>query len=148
MPETEKRAVLVDAEEQSRIIRTLLTWFNGASLPVDKMDYEYLPEEEGLSMATEQSAHKTRQYLLGGYEAEYVFRVIYRSMAENTDQRLAMDEALNAIGAWAETTELPDFGDNIHPKRLRRNTPSAIVARYDDGTEDHQLSMTLLYEVI
>ena len=141
------RKALVSAEEQAQVIRGLLAWFNtNTNLPC-KMDYEYLPEEDGLSMATEQAAHKTRQYILGGYEAEYQFRIILRSFAENTDQRIGMDETLNAIGAWAEGTALPQF-TGIKPLRIKRNTTSGIFARYEDGVEDHQISMTFLYEVI
>lgn len=148
MGSEQKPKRLVSAEEQAQITRTLLEWLNTCeSLPA-KLDYEYLPDEEGLSMMTEQAAYYTARYILGGYAAEYTFRIVYRSMAENTDQRMAMDEVLNIIGAWAEEQTPPDLGDGIHVKRIRRTMLPGILARYDDGVEDHHISLTLQYEVI
>lgn len=147
----QKAKVLVSAEEQAQIVRTLRAWLN-SSPPVQALslvlDYEYLPETRGLTMTTSQGAYKTAQFILGGYRAQYSFRIVYRAIAEDTDERIAMDEALNAIGAWAETNDPPDFGEAIRVRSIRRADTSGIFARYDDGVEDHQISIIFDYEVI
>lgn len=140
---------LVSVEEQAQISRVLRAWLNTyPDLPVAKVDFESLGEEYGLALSTIQSAFKTRKYIDGTYQAQYQFKLIFRLIATTTDERLKADEILNSMGAWAETETQPDFGENIRIRQIRRDTESSLFDRYDNNVEDHQILMTLIYEVI
>ena len=64
------------------------------------------------------------------------------------DDRLKADEQLNAFGIWCENSELPTLADGIVCRKVRIDSLSGIAARYADGAEDHQILLTLTYEVI
>lgn len=141
---------LVPAEQQAQISRVMLQWLSGyTDKPLAKLDFENLGETSGLALSVIQGAIKTRQYIDGTYEAQYQFKIIYRAIANNAADRLDMDEILNEYGSWAENnTTRPVFGENIVVRKIKRDTAAACFARYDNGAEDHQILMTLIYEVI
>jgi hypothetical protein len=141
---------LVSADEEQEVSRSVLIWLNTCpDKVVDRINFEFLPKDSpGMMLSTIQAAYKTRQYITGGYEAQYQFKLVYRAQPSDNDSRLAADEALNAIGAWAERTETkPDIG-SAFVRSVRRDSDSALLNVYEDGTRDHQILMTLTYEVI
>lgn len=146
---TGKPMRLVSAEENSRVARAMRAWLNEyPNLPTRKIEYEYLSADSGLTLTTAQAAYKTRSYIDGSYQAQYQYRLLYRLIAATTNERLAADELLNDIAAWAEArADKPQFGEGIKTLRITRNTVASIVARYEDGSEDHDILMTVLYEV-
>lgn len=145
----DSKITLVPAEQQAQISRVMIQWLSGyTDKPLAKLDFENLGETSGLALSVIQGAIKTRQYIDGTYEAQYQFKIIYRAIAENAADRLDMDEALNAYGSWAESTTPPTFGENINVRKIKRDTAAAMFARYENGAEDHQILMTLIYEVI
>ena len=144
---SEQQRNLVSAAEQEQISRTLRAWIETFSTDIGHVDFEFVGEMYGLSLCTIQSAYKTKQYIFGGYQAQYQFRIVYRAIAQNAAERLAMDELLNDIGAWMETETPPVFGENILVRKIRRDSVSAIDARYENGAEDHSILLSLIYEV-
>lgn len=149
----DKVKTYVPAAEEDQVSRKLLVWLNTCpALPdgVDLIRFEFLPADApGMAVSTIQSAYKTRQYILGGYEAEYQFKVIYRLKPGNsTDQRLKADETLNQIGEWMETAELPALGDGQRIRDVKRTARSALFAMYENGDEDHQILCKMTYEVL
>lgn len=151
MPNDERPIVLVNSEEADQVSRILLVWFNEyPELPVDQIDFEYLRDDSPcMSLSLIQGVYKTRRYITGGYEAESQFKLIYRLQPSNNNQRLSADEVLNSIADWAVSREdKPDIGEARRVKRITSNTRSALFGRYEDGTEDYQILMTLTYEVI
>ena len=128
----------------------MIAWINTyPNLPVDIIRLEYLPADaESMSMSTIQAAYIVKKYLLGGYEAEYQFKLIYRVKPGNSiDKRLKADEVLNAIGDWANGQK-PDIGDGKRVVSLEPTTRSSLFAVYENGDEDHQILMKMNYEVI
>lgn len=147
MAENDNR-ILVSASEQALISRTVLTWLNSyESLPLAKIDFEFLGKTSGLCLSTVQSAFKTKQYINGGYQAQYQFQIVYRLIASNADARLSADEALDALGEWAESNP-PTLPLGVNRWKVKRDTGASVMARYDNSAEDHSISMTLIYEVI
>lgn len=152
MAEKEKRTVPVG--EQDRVSRNLLAWLNTCpSIPddIDLIQFEYLPDHApSMALSTIQAAYILQSYITGGYLAEYQFKLIYRVNPGNSnDKRLKADELLNDIGDWAQNTaERPDIGEGKHVTRVEPTTRAALFARYESGEEDHQILMTLQYEVI
>lgn len=140
--------VLVSAAEQKKISRAVLKWLDSyPDKPGKKMDFEFLGKTSGLCVSTVQSAYKTRQYINGGYQAQYQFQIVYRMIAANADARLAADEALDMYGEWAEQNP-PELPEGINRWKVRRDTGASIMARYDNNAEDHTIQLTLIYEVI
>ncbi len=141
---------LVAAGETDRVARNVLAWLHTfPSLPVSAIDYESLPAvAPAMALSSIQSAYITRHYICGGYRAEYQFKVVYRiSPGLSVDERLKADELLNRLGEWA-STGLPNMGDGIRAVKVETAALAALLARYEDGDEDHQILMKLTYEVM
>lgn len=151
MNSTNKNVYLVTAMEQDKISRILLYWLNEyPDLPAS-INYEFLSSgEPSMALSTIQGATKTKRYITGGYEAQYQFKVIYRAQpGDSNDGRLRADETLNDLGDWACTNpDLPDLGVGISCLRIETNARSSLFGRYENGDEDHQILMTMTYEVI
>lgn len=102
-----------------------------------------------MALSTIQAAYIVKKYILGGYQAEYQFKVIYRMKPGNSnDKRLKADELLNALGDWTASETPPDIGDGRRVIRIEPTTRSSLFAMYENGDEDHQILMKMNYEVI
>ena len=146
----EKRTkVLVSASEQTEIARAVLIWLNTYEDKPKKVDFEYLGKTSGICVSVVQAAFKTRQYITGGYEAQFQFQVVLRLIADDVEKRLKADEDLNKLGEWMEANVSSlNLPNGISNSRIRRDMAAAIMARYDNNAEDHSITMTLTYEVI
>ena len=141
----------VSAAEEDQVSRKLLAWLNTfPSKPVDLIRFEFLPADtEAMALSTIQAAYITKKYILGGYQAEYQFKLIYRVKPGNSnDKRLKADELLNELGDWATSASRPDIGEGRKVIRVEPTTRSSMFAPYKNGDEDHQILMKLTYEVI
>ena len=116
--------------------------------PVDLIRFEFLPADtEAMAMSTIQAAYIVRKYILGGYQAEYQFKLIYRvKPGSSMDKRLKADETLNALGDWVNGKR-PDIGDGKRVISIEPTTRSSLFAMYENGDEDHQILMKMNYEV-
>lgn len=140
----------IPAAEEDQISRKMLVWLNTfPQKPVDLIRFEFLPADSAaMAMSTIQAAYIVKKYILGGYQAEYQFKVIYRIKPGNSnDKRLKADELLNALGDWT-LTQTPDIGTGRRVIRVEPTTRSSLFAMYDNGDEDHQILMKMNYEVI
>ena len=149
MDNNNTNVILVSASEQADIIRAVLTWLNSyENKPWKKVDYEYLGKTSGLCVSTVTAAFKTKQYITGGYKAQYQFQIVYRLIADDVDARIGADEALNAMGEWCETDRTLALPLGFYNAHVKRDTSASMVARYDNNADDHAISLTLTYEVI
>lgn len=140
----------IPAAEEDQISRKMLVWLNTfPQKPVDVIRFEFLPADSpAMAMSTIQAAFIVKKYILGGYQAEYQFKVINRIKPGNSnDKRLKADELLNALGDWA-LTQTPDIGTGRRVIRVEPTTRSSLFAMYENGDEDHQILMKMNYEVI
>ncbi len=149
---TNKTLPMVPASERDQISRLLLQWLNQYSdKPVAAINYEYLDEGvPSMALSGIQGAYKTRQYIVGGYEAEYPFKLIYRTQPGNSNNnRLKAAELLDTFGDWitANYTEI-DLGENIRAIKIELDARSSFFGRYENGDEDYQILLTMTYEVI
>ena len=148
--ESKKKIGLVSAVEEAGISRKMVVWINTfPDSPVGFINYEQLDDNSNsMALSTIQGTYITRRFICGGYEAEYQFKLVYRIFVGNSnDARLTADELLNTFGDWA-TTQKPHIGDGIRVLKIEPTTRSSLFAAYDDGTEDHQIMMRMIYEVI
>ena len=150
--DSEKKKKLVSAEEEQDISRQVMVWINtfyDADMPAEEINYEFLHADSAcMALSVIQGAYITRRYILGGHEAEFQFKVVARVMPGGSDdKRLKVDSVLNRIGDWAVRNH-PTLGNHVRVRRVEATSRAALFARYEDGTEDHQILMKLTYEVI
>jgi len=148
----DKPRPLVAAEEEEKISRNVLKWLNTfPDLPeeVDTIKYEALKDDTVcMALSTIQGTYIIARYILGGYRAEYQFKIIYRIKPGNSmDKRLKADELLDRFGDWARRGK-PDLGTGLRVIRVEPTTRSSLFAQYENGDEDHQILLKLEYEVI
>lgn len=149
---SEKKPItFVEEAEEERLSRSTLVWLNTfPNLPetVDTIRYEFLRDDvPGMALSTIQGARITKRYILGGHQAEYQFKLIYRIKPGNSmDQRLKADELLDRLGVWASRNK-PDFSP-LRVLRVEPTTQASLFSMYEGGDEDHQILMKLTYEVI
>ena len=139
----------VSAAEEYQVSRKLLVWLNTyPEKPVDLIQFEFLPADTtAMAMSTIQAAYILKKYILGGYKAEYQFKLIYRIKPGNSnDKRLKADELLDALGDWT-IGQRPDIGEGKTVVSVEPTTRSSLFAVYENGDEDHQILMKLTYEV-
>ena len=148
-----KKLSAVPVSESSKVYRAIKEWLDTYSdKPADRMDYEYLPEDGGLTFTiNNQGVLKTREYILGGYEAQCQFNIVYRVICATNDERMKADEVLNSYGEWCEqnvaTLAIPQpEGSVAKPLKCMRSTESALMAR-ENNVEIHSISLILTYEV-
>ncbi len=130
--------------------RAVRQWLNTyPNKPLSKLDFEWLGDDGGLCISTIQAAYKTKQFIDGSYQAQYQFKIIYRTTAKSADERMSADEVLDAYGAWAEANaDSLTIADGFRVRKVKRDTAAALFARYEGDVEDHQILLTLIYEVI
>jgi hypothetical protein len=150
--DSEKQKKLVSAEEEQDISRKMMVWANSFSdddMPAATINYEFLASDSAsMALSTIQGTYITRKYIIGGHEAEYQFKIIARIFpGSSNDKRLKADAVLNRFGDWA-MQNYPSLGDGIRVRRMETVSRAGMFARYDDGTEDHQILMKMTYEVI
>lgn len=143
----------VPASEEDQLSRNLLIWINSfQNLPenIELVRFEYLPADvEAMALSTIQAAYVTQKFILGGYRAEYQFKLIYRvKPGTSNDKRLKADEVLNEIADFMTTEPPPDIGEGKQVMSIEATTRSSVFAIYENGDEDHQILMKLNYEVI
>lgn len=139
----------VSAAEEYQVSRKLLVWLNTyQKKPVDLIRFEFLPADTtAMAMSTIQAAYILQKYILGGYKAEYQFKLIYRIKPGNSnDKRLKADELLDALGDWT-IGQRPNIGEGKTVVSVEPTTRSSLFAVYENGDEDHQILMKLTYEV-
>lgn len=174
----EKPKQLVAAEEEDKISRNVLIWLNTfpdipdavlAGNPLTPINFEFLADNTpGIALSTVQTPYIVERYIVGGYQAEYQFNVIYRIVPGNTtgpDKRLKADELLNRLADWAQQEmridweyndfkfyntkkNLPDLGTGIRALKVETVTRASMLTPYENGDEDHQITMRMIYEVI
>ena len=162
--DAEKQKRLVSAEEEQDISRKMMIWANSFSdddIPAATINYEFLAADSAsMALSTIQGAYITRKFILGGHEAEYQFKIIARIkpgdmlvLTPLSPLFLPSGEECLYIACEQDAGQTamqnpPDLGDGMRVRRMEAVSRSALFARYEDGTEDHQILMKLTYEVI
>lgn len=154
MTSENKPVLLVEKSEEDQVSRNMVVWANTfPDLPDNlagdpAINFEYLVADfPCMALSTIQSTRIVKPYILGGYQAEYQFKIIYRIKPGNSiDKRLKADEILDHFGDWART-QRPHIGDNMRVLRIEATTRSSMFAVYENGDEDHQILMKMTYEV-
>ena len=156
----DKPQQLVEAAEEDQISRNVLIWLNTfpdipedvlAGNPMTPVNFEFLTNNKPcMALSTIQAPYITKRYILGGYQAEYQFKVIYRiipGITSSPDKRLKADELLDRMGDWMYRGK-PDLGEGVRALRVEATTRSSKFAEYENGDEDHQILAKMTYEVI
>lgn len=138
---------IVPVANAAQIEQAVRDWLNTYTSKPKTVDYEYLrPDAEAITFSPIQVPFKVRQYIDGGYKAQYQFRVIYRTEAITNDERIAAVEILNNLAAWAVQNP-PTFADATNAY-VEQSNLATVIAAYEDGSADYAVTLTLYYEVI
>lgn len=146
--ENNKTYTMLSGAETESISRAVLLWLNKYPDKPMAINYEFLDSDSpGMALSTIQGAYKTKEYVRGGYLGQYQFKIIYRTQPGNSNNnRLRADEVLNAMGEWAKNTRpFPDIGTGKRVMKMTINALSSVFANYEDGSQDHQIIMTMDY---
>lgn len=151
MSSNEKQRLSVSTSERSKIDRKVLAWLNQyPNLPVSVVKTEpQLPiNERGMALSASTNAYYSRRFILGGYQAEYSFKIIYRIKPGigSMDARLDALETLNLMGDWC-SENFPDLGEEIRVPKVTPTSSAELYAPYESGDEDYFIEMKLTYEV-
>lgn len=142
---------MVAANERTEIDRKVIAWLNTyPELPVDnvKTESQLGVNEPGMGISSITSAYISRAYIVGGYQAEYQFTLIYRiKPGKSMDKSLQANELLNRMGEWARENK-PNLGESIRVMRVEPISIAEKYANYEDGDEDHHIPIRITYEVI
>jgi len=141
---------MVADEERTEIDRKIIGWLNTyPGRPVDVTTESLLGiNVTGIGVSSITSAYINRSFILGGYEAEYMFTLIYRIRPGNSrDKSLRANELLNRIGDWARKNK-PDLGEGIRVRKVEPISIAELYAQYEGGDEDHHIPIKITYEVI
>lgn len=141
---------LVAGEERARIDRKVIGWLN--TCPERGVDVTSEGQMGlnvfGLGVSGVTSAYISRSYIMGGYQAEYLFTLICRVCpGTSLDKSLQANELLNRIGGWASRNK-PDLGEGIRVRKVEPVSMAEIYAQYENGDEDHHIPIKIIYEVI
>lgn len=141
---------LLPLDEAVGVQRAVRDWINTCTaLPEGtSVSFEDLAENAaGLCLATIQSPAYAARYILGGYKAEYRFRLVSRVLPSDDGDMLDAVEALARIAGWAEHAETMPQLEGATGKSVKRNTDVAIIAAYEDGCIDYAVDLTFSWEV-
>lgn len=138
----------MDEIERDKVSRNVLIWLNTfPKIPADVflVQYEFLDASTpGMALSAIQGTYITSLDIVGNYQAEYQFKVIYRVRPNSPDARLKADELLDGMGDWA-VEKRPYIGDGLSVQRVEVTSRAALFGRYEDGYEDHQIIMRITY---
>lgn len=139
----------LSGSEQDQVSRSLLMWLNQyENKPVNRIEFEFLGKEGGMSLSAVTAPYKTEEYITGSYDAQYQFAILYRLSPQFSGGRLNAVEILDTIARWAEERkDKPILGPGMTVTSVQRNSSATMIARYEDNTEDYQILMNLNYEV-
>lgn len=148
---SERPLELVAREVEDQVSRNVLKWLNTfPDIPetVDSIKYEALKDDVPcMALSTIQGTYIVERNIIGGYTAEYPFKVIYRIKPGNSmDRRLKADELLNRLGDWAKG-QRPDIGEGLRVQEVEPTTRASLFGMFENGDEDHQIFMRLTYQV-
>lgn len=150
MENSEEKREYLSKTETDQISRSLLVWLNEyPDKPVGTINFEYLPPDgTGMNLSVLQGAYKVKEYIRGAYRAQYQFELTYRVQPGNSNNnRLKADEELDRLADWATSRkDLPDIGTRKRATRIYCNNRAALLVPYDDGSEDHQIMLTMEYD--
>lgn len=106
------------------------------------------PDAPGMAVSTITTAYINKSYIMGGYEADYQFVLIYRiKPGKSVNRSLEANELLNQFGDWARQNK-PDLGEGTRVTRVIPTSQAELYAPYENGDEDHHIPIKITYEVI
>ena len=149
MAELNNTTALTTSSDEYTAVRRLLSWLNTyEDKPVDIIADNYLDDDTPAMSLISESDTITRRYILGGYQAAFTFRLIYRVQPDGNNARLSADEELNAFADWiVKNWKDAEFDSSQIINDISITTRAGIIARYENGDEDHSVSLRMTYEV-
>lgn len=146
--ETNNTPLTTKVTEQ--VVANVKTWLNTCTAKPFDFSYEDLPANDaGICLSSRQAAYYLARYITGGYKAQYQFQLIYRILPTTDTETVNAIDLLNSIADWCEENadSLVVVGSTTAQK-ITKDTNASVLAVYEDGARDYDVSLTLTWEVI
>ena len=140
----------VSSRVTEQVVENVKTWLNTCTLKPFTFSYEDLPANDaGICLSSRQTAYYLKRYIMGGYKAQYQFQLIYRILPTSDTETVDAIELLNSIADWCEdnASSLVVVGTTVAQK-ITKDTNASVLAVYEDGARDYDVSLTLTWEVL
>lgn len=141
------------AWQDDGIGQKIAAWINSyPDLPPDlykgSITYDYLPtDKKAITLEPVQGNYISDPDIVGGYEASYRFKLVYRlKPGDSSYNRISADSLLDDMGKWT-MEQKPDIGGGFIVNKIYPTTLSAKIASYNNGDEDHQIFIMVEYSV-
>ncbi len=143
----QKQAEILSITEQTTIsealLRLIASW---SGLPKGiKPQWQRIDGAESLGIYTLQGAVYLRRDILGGFTAQFPFKVLYATTAADNKSRLTKQKVLDDLGEWLEAASYPDLTDKRTITGIERTTTSFKAGENANGTELYQCNLMLRY---
>ncbi len=148
MESVDKELKTLSISEQNYISTAIVLLLNSyPDLPVDKVIFGSINKDGGMAIYPMSGAVVLNEDICGNKECQYPFFILYRAMPTTSNQRINSKEFLDKIGEFLEESTYPELTGNRLIKSIARTSPSFGVAKYDDGSEDWQININLIYKI-
>lgn len=130
--------------------RALLDWLKSSpALPEGELLYGALRAEAPCLALIPLAEGRTRTgYITGGAREERLYKLVLRLRPGPAEGcRLAADEALERVAAWAQGQK-PSLGEGLRALELARISGPALDRAAENGREDRQITFRLRYEIL
>lgn len=146
-----EKKILTTAADEDITVRKLLQWLNTyEALPEGIVIADnYLEDDAPAMCLASETDNIIRRYITGGYQAQFSFRILYRVQPDGNNERLKADEVLNKMADWVVNNwKNAELSAARSVRSINVTGRSALLARYDNGDEDHSVQLLMTYEVI
>ena len=134
----------------ARVMRDLLnTW---PDKPVEIRLDDLGAKAPSMMLQQLQAAEKRKSYVNGSYIGVWNFAVYMRVYCNDTVSRLDATACLNDLSDWltemtsdGKFVRLPVIDDRRSATSIALTATPSVAARYENGTEDYQMLMSLEY---
>ena len=106
--------------------------------------WQDMPKKEGIGIFTMQGAAYLSKDILGGFKAQFPFRLLYRSVETGNSEAIASQGILEKLSEWLENMEYPALTDGRKIEEITRKSPVFLAGKDEAGTV-FQCNMNLIY---
>lgn len=143
----QKQVEVLSITEQTTISGALMQLITSwPDLPARVVpQWQRIEDTKPLGIYTLQGAVYLRKDTLGGFQAQFPFKVLYAATASDSKSRLLKQKVLDDLGEWLEAANYPELTGGRQITNIERTTTSFKVGEDEKGKELYQCNLMLRY---